>query len=242
MRVIVTRPEHSSERTLRRLAAMGHAGLLLPLTRPVHAAAAAFAALAASQGAVAVTSAEAILVLAELGPALAPHLGRALFVVGSSTAETARRAGFTVCHDADGDGGRLADLVAAHAEVLSSEPLLYLSGSPRAPGFEARLMELHISFKTVECYRMVDVEPDEATLRDFFDEGGAEAVLLYSRHTAARLLGLALLGEHPEWLAQTRFLCLSAAVANAIPAWLRPLTEIASEPNEDRLLALLGGT
>jgi uroporphyrinogen-III synthase len=242
MRVIVTRPEHSGERTVNRLAAMGHEGLLLPLTRPLHAAAAASQALGASQGAVALTSAEAIRVLKELGSALAPHLRRTLFVVGRSTAEAARRVGFTMCRDADGNGARLADLVAAHADLLLNAPLLYLAGSPRAKGFETRLIERHISFKTVECYRMVDVDPDEATLRHIFVNGAAEAVLLYSRHTAARLFSLALLGEHPEWLAQTRFLCLSAQVADAIPAWLGPLTEIAAEPNEDHLLALIGRT
>jgi uroporphyrinogen-III synthase len=240
MRVVVIRPAHSGERTVQRLAALGHEAAALSLTRPIHDTPAADDAIGASRGAIAVTSAEAIRVLGQLGPALTSHLGRPLFAVGKSTAEAATKAGFaTVFHSGD-DGAALADLVATHPAALGDMPLLYLAGFPRAAGLEARLTERHVPFQTVECYRMADVEPDEEVLRHLFLHGSAEAALFYSRHATARFFSLALLDEHPEWLAQTRFLCLSAAIADAIPDALHHRVEVASTPDEDSLLALLG--
>ncbi len=240
MRVVVTRPAHSGERTAGRLAGLGHEAVLLPLTHPVHDGKAAGDALAGSRGALAVTSAEAIRTVGDLGPALAPQLSRPLFAVGTATAEAAEAAGFTDVLCSQGSGAELAELILAHRPLLADSPLLYLAGSPRAASFEAGLAELAIPFRTVECYAMADARPDDTTLRRIFLEDSADAVLLYSRLTAERFFSLPALVDHPEALARIRLLCLSAAVAEAIPDRLRANVEIAAAPDEDSLLALLG--
>lgn len=239
MRVVVTRPQHSGERTARRLAEMGHDALLLPLSAPVHDAEAAGHALSETQGAIAVTSAEAIRALAALGEALDPHLHRPLFAVGKATAKEAGTLGFTRVLTSDGSGIELAELIAHDPAGIAPPPLLYLAGAPRAAGFETRLAELNIPLRIAECYHMRDAEPDDATLQALFVDARAGAVLIYSRQTALRFFGLPFLRRQPEILAKTWFLCLSEAIAQAVPAAFAARTKIAAMPDEDSLLALL---
>lgn len=238
MRVVVTRPQHSGERTIQRLTEMGHEALPLPLSEPIHDAEAAQKALSETQAAIAVTSAETIRALAALDQNLSPYLSRSLFAVGKATAKEARNLGFTNVLASEGSGIELAELI-ARKEAGIQQPLLYLAGSPRAAGFETRLSELNIPLRTVECYHMLDITPDDATLRKFFVDIRADAALLYSRQTALRFFSLPFLRKYPHALAQTRFLCLSEAIADSVPAALRAHADIATMPDEDSLLALL---
>lgn len=239
MRVIVTRPQYSGERTVRRLTQMGHEALLLPLAEPIHLVEEARQALLDTQGAIAVTSAEAIRVLALLGSDLAEHLGRPIFAVGKATAKEAANLGFTNVVISEGGGTELAALISDQAASLAKAPLLYLAGHPRAAGFETRLAELQLPFRTAECYRMLDIVPEDDTLRRLFIDLNVDAVLLYSHQTAQRFFGLPFVQENREIFTEIRFLCLSEAIAGAIPAAMRLHVDIADMPNEDRLLALL---
>jgi len=245
MRVLVTRPALSGTRTAEKLAVRGHQPLLLPLATAVHDLDATRAALAASVGALAVTSAEAIraLQLLDSQPAadnsLVPHLGRPLFAVGKSTAESAVEIGFSVVLHSNGDGTELADLVAGEQLLLGKQPLTYLAGLPRASGFEARLSTHRIAFDTVECYRMQPVEPSETALQHSLGDSPADAILFYSRHTAESFFKLKFVSRHLNSLKNTRLLCLSATIATIVPYALRSQVEIASVPDEDSLLGLL---
>ncbi|MDL2406270.1 uroporphyrinogen-III synthase [Rhizobium calliandrae] len=240
MRVVVTRPTHSGERTARRLAQMGHDPLLLPLAEPVHDAEAALKALEETSGSIAITSAEVMRVLKQVQPSLQPFFHWPVFAVGTATAQAAREIGFEVVVGVGGsDGARLADLIVGHSPEFRKSPLLYLTGSPRAPGFEAQLKNFGIAFRTVECYRMKEVIPDDGMLTSVLAEIPADAILFYSRETARRFFALPFLREHADTLTRTRILCLSDAITEAVPAALRSLVEIAALPGEDSLLALL---
>ncbi len=240
MRVILTRPAHSNERTARKLTALGHEPLLLPLTEPVHDVDAALRALAQSRGALAVTSAEAIRVLEAIGSELAPHLQRPLFAVGRSTADQAAGIGFANTFRSDGDGSELADLIDRQRALLAGLPLTYLAGWPRAEGFETRLQEHGIAVTTVEAYRMRDVNPAEEVLRRLFIERKADAVLLYSSYATTRLFGLLALPEFQASLRSMHLYCLSEQIAAAVPPALRPRAIVAAKPTEECLLGLIG--
>ncbi len=82
MRIVVTRPQRSGERTAAKLEALGHAPVLLPLFHPCHHGERAVAALSDPAGAIAVTSAEALRALATCEEQLAPCLSKPLFAVG----------------------------------------------------------------------------------------------------------------------------------------------------------------
>lgn len=235
MRVLVTRPAHSATRTAQRLRDMGHEPLLLPLRQPLHDSAAALAALATTSGAIAVTSAEAIRVLSALGEQLHPHLARPLFAVGETTAEEARSLGFRSVASSQGNGRDLADL------VVPEKPgtLLYLAGTPRAETFEGRLHELGIHFSVAECYRMQPVVPSPAEIELIFSGPHAQAILFYSRQTAEDFFRAPELQSAVPEHSGIRLLCLSEAVAQAIPTALKKNVEISPMADEKSLLSLL---
>lgn len=235
MRVLVTRPAHSAEQTARRLRDMGHEPLLLPLRRPLHDNAAAADALAATSGAIAVTSAEAIRVISTLAEALRPHLARPLFAVGEATAKKAESLGFRSVASSSGNGRDLADLVAARG----ADGLLYLAGLPRAETFEGRLRELGMRFSIAECYRMQPVAPDPAEIEAIFSGHGPDTILFYSRQTADDFFHVAELRAALPEGSGIRLLCLSETVAEAIPAALKKNVAIAPMPDEGSLLSLL---
>ncbi|MBY5401332.1 uroporphyrinogen-III synthase [Rhizobium leguminosarum] len=235
MRVLVTRPAHSATRTAQRLRDLGHEPLLLPLRQPLHDSAAAAAALAATRGAIAVTSAEAIRVLSALGEKLRPHLARPLFAVGETTAEEARSLGFRSVASSQGNGRDLADLVVAE----NSGTLLYLAGTPRAETFEGRLRELGIHFSVTECYRMQPAVPDPAEIGAIFASGYPDAILFYSRQTAEDFFRVPELRSAMPKHSGIRLLCLSEVVAQAIPAALKKAVTISPMTDEKSLLSLL---
>ncbi|MBY5579490.1 uroporphyrinogen-III synthase [Rhizobium leguminosarum] len=235
MRVLVTRPAHSATRTAQRLRDMGHEPLLLPLRQPLHDSDAAADALATTSGAIAVTSAEAIRVLSALGEQLHPHLARPLFAVGETTAEEARNLGFRSIASSQGNGGDLADLVAAGKPGT----LLYLAGAPRAKAFERRLRELGIHFSVVECYRMQPIVPGSAEIEAIFSRSGPDAILFYSRQTAEDFFRVPELRSALPEHSGIRLFCLSEAVAEAVPAALRKNVVMSPMPEEKSLLSLL---
>ncbi|MBB3658837.1 uroporphyrinogen-III synthase [Rhizobium sp. BK650] len=235
MRVLVTRPAHSGERTAQRLRALGHEPLLLPLSRPVHDAAAAGQALETTNGPVAITSAEAVRTLQFLGDALTSHLSRKLFAVGEATADEARELGFHSVTASSGSGRELAELIAAN----DADGLLYLAGSPRAETFETRLTELGQNFSVTECYRMEPIAPDPGVVATLLTENMPDAVLFYSRQTAGNFFHISrvesLLLQRPK----IRLICLSNTVAEAVPPDLKGALEISPMPDEKSLLSLL---
>jgi uroporphyrinogen-III synthase len=241
MRVVVTRPKHSGLRTAQQLLALGHSPLLLPLTAAVHDVSAVEHALRTPHSALAVTSAEAIEVLAALGGRLQTHLQTAVFTVGKATADTARRHGFTHVQSANAGGQQLAELIAAEyrAHGTPAEPLLYLAGLPRAHTFEQQLTADHIRFNIAQCYAMTPVVQQEDQLRRTLLDERAEAILLYSFETTRVFFDLPMVAENPDAFAGTQFLCLSPHVAAAVPDRLRAQVAVAATPDEAALFALL---
>ncbi|OWV71503.1 uroporphyrinogen III synthase [Rhizobium sp. R634] len=235
MRVLVTRPAHSAEKTAQRLRDMGHEPLLLPLRQPLHDSAAAARALAAGSGPIAVTSAEALRVVSDLGETLRPHLARPLFAVGEATAKEAESLGFRSVSSSLGNGRDLADLIAAQ----KADGLLYLAGLPRAETFERGLRDLGIRFSVAECYRMQPAAPGPAAIEALFSAGRPEAILFYSRQTADDFFRLPDFRAALPEAGEIRLLCLSEVVAQAIPADLKDKATIAPMPDEKSLLSLL---
>jgi len=236
MRLLVTRPQPAAEATARRLEVMGHQPLLLPLARAEHLPEAARKALELPHAAVALTSAEAVRALAELGADLEPYKAEPCFCVGEATARAARDLGFTSLHTGEGTGRSLAEMIAATL-TASRAPLLYLAGSPRSDGLEATLRQLRIEHVTVECYRMQPIAHPPNILARLISAGRPDAVLLYSHDTARRFAALLVEAGLKTAAFSPRYLCLSAAVAGALPDGAS--VEVAARPDEESLFSLL---
>jgi uroporphyrinogen-III synthase len=235
MRVLVTRPRPAAERTAAKLEATGHEAVVLPLMQARHFVGAVRTALDERHDAIAVTSAEAIRVLSELGNALEPHLATPLFSVGEATARAAADLGFTDIRTGPGTGEGLADTILAH--MGPGERLVYLAGSPRSDGVEQKLRESRIDHVTIECYRMEPVPYRPDTLSDLVRAGAFDAVLLYSRETARRFVSVIHESGLDAAAFASRYLCLSRSAKEALPSDVT--AEVAATPDEESLFRLL---
>lgn len=232
LRVLVTRPQPVADVTAQRLHALGHDPVVVPLTHAVNDPQAARLALRQPHSAIAVTSAQALRVLAD--PTVAPALDRQtrIFCVGTATAHAARALGFCSVVTGLGDGEGLA------RTILDAAPtaLLYLAGNPRSPAFEAALARAMLPVRVCEIYRMVSTQCDASQIEAFLKDPAPRAVLLYSREATSRLM--ALVGRDIDILSGVHWLCLSPAIAAALPPELSRLS-VAEKPDETSLLRLL---
>ena len=247
MRVVVTRPERSGQKTATLLRERGHEPILLSLTEPIHKADTAREALAHGPDALAVTSAEALRALTASGIDLSSHIDRPLFAVGAATAEAARDCGFKTIITGESDGVALARLVEAtlanttqpSSNNSATPQLLYLAGRPREGGFETTLMSSSaIKLHVAEIYEMQPVCCDGPAMQAVLDNP-PDAVLLYSRETARIFFELVLTHDLAPLLSTTRFICISEKVLDVVPAPHRSRAGASANPSEHAMLQLL---
>ncbi|AYM06548.1 uroporphyrinogen-III synthase [Agrobacterium radiobacter] len=240
MRIVVTRPQRSGERTAAKLEALGHEPVLLPLFHPAHHGERAISALSGPLAAIAVTSAEALRALETSRDRLAPHLSKPLFAVGATTAEAAKKAGFTQIFIASGDALGLIALVTQRRALLSEgQPLLYLAGRPRGSVFEEGLAAAGIPFRVIDCYEMLPSDISESMLQTALVENAADVVLLYSSEAARAFFNHASTDRYAAALAGTQFICISHNVLSLVPEIFRANAIAAREPSEAAMFELL---
>lgn len=240
MRIVVTRPQRSGERTAAKLEALGHEPVRLPLFHPAHHGERAISALSGPVGAIAVTSAEAVRALDTFEGQLAPHLPKPLFAVGGATAEAAEKTGFRQIFTASGDALGLTALVTEHRVFFSEEqPLLYLAGRPRGSVFEEGLAAAGIPFRTVDCYEMLPSNISKTTLETALLDTAADIVLLYSSEAARAFFRHASADKYTAALTGTKFICISRNVLSLVPEIFRANAEAAEEPSEAAMFELL---
>jgi uroporphyrinogen-III synthase len=240
MRVLITRPESRAGKTAAKLTELGHEVERMPLSTPVHDRSKAEAAIATPHAAIAVTSAEAVRGLAEMGTALTPHLDTQVFAIGKATAHAARAMGFRNVEASIGSGTELASLVLTHyAAARPSQPILYLAGERRMGRFEKLLAENDINIVVAETYRMeripYSLEEQQAMLID----RKADAVFFFSREAANAFFDLDVFQQSREAIRKTLFLCLSRNIAEAVPEELQNSAVVSDTPDEDELIDLL---
>lgn len=240
MRIVVTRPQRSGERTAAKLEALGHRPVLLPLFHPIHHGERAISALSAPLAAIAVTSAEALRALDTFEEQLAPHLSKPLFAVGGATAQAAKNTGFGQILTASGDALGLTALVTEHRALLSEgQPLIYLAGRPRGSVFEEGLAAAGIPFRTVDCYEMLPSDISENTLATTLLDTTADMVLLYSSEAARAFFRHVSADKYATALAATKFICISLNVLSLVPEIFRANAKAAEEPSEAAMFELL---
>jgi uroporphyrinogen-III synthase len=228
MRVLVTRSPEDSERTAKRLAALGHEALIAPVTRIVPTG---DSMPAETHDALIVTSAHAVEALSPVA-----DKSRLVFAVGERTAEVLRGAGFSAVIVGEGDAVSLSRLI--RGRLPSGQALLHVTGRHHKEEPAASLSAAGYRVLSWEVYeaKAVDRLPEDAanTLRS----GKIGAVLHYSRRSADLLIRLAEEAGLASALVVCSHLCLSADVAAAFNGMQAPLL-VAGEPTEEALLGLL---
>jgi uroporphyrinogen-III synthase len=240
MRVLIIRPELQAKQTAEKLTALGHEAVVFPLFRPSHDLPHLLDALKSNYSALAITSAEAVRCLQELGPELQPYLSRTLFTVGKSTARMAREAGFTDVISANGHGNDLAGVVAGFAAgAMENKPILYLASARRSGLFEDTLNDNDVDCVTAEIY---DMEPVTYTIEQqqaLLVSRSIDAVFFFSRENAKAFFALDVFQQSKEALRKSLFFCLSRSIAEIVPEAFRNSAVISLNPDEDELIDLL---
>ena len=234
MAVLVTRPHPDNEDTARALRERGFKVVLAPMLR--------FEALPladdldADFAAVIVTSANALRAAeAQLGPLLKLPL----FAVGEHTASEARRLGFGQVVSAEGDAGKLRDLLRKNLKAKKAKRLLYLTGNDLSRDLAGELSGHGFEVVTQTTYRMTALSSLSRATRDAFAANEVEAVLHYSQRSARAFLEAARAeGVEISALAVPQF-CISANVAAILreAGALRVLA--AASPDENALFGAL---
>ncbi|ACL59336.1 uroporphyrinogen-III synthase [Methylobacterium nodulans] len=229
LRVWVARPLPAGARTAALVSDLGHAPLLAPVLD-----------LGLSHApppdgvfdALILTSANAVPALESAGLI---HL--TAFCVGARTAQAARAAGLPDVRQGEGDAAALAGHVAAVLPVGAR--LLHAAGRERKPEPAASLAAAGYAVTAWVAYAARPVaslpEPVAAALA----EGRLDAVLHYSRRSAATALGLARAAGCDEAFARLAHLCLSEDCAAPLVGAGIQSHLVAAQPTEDALLAAL---
>lgn len=158
-----------------------------------------------------------------------------LFVVGSHTADAAHEAGFRNVTSADGDAAALAGLLSQC--VGKGGRVLHLAGEERAQELGELLAQAGIEVEVLIVYRM-RAASGLGSSRDAIAAKQLDAVLHYSLRSAATFAALVEAAGLVNEVLKLRHLCLSQAVAKPL-ADLGAKVEVAKQPNENALLALL---
>ncbi|WP_295808133.1 uroporphyrinogen-III synthase [uncultured Nitratireductor sp.] len=231
-RVLVTRPEPGASETAARLAEMGCAPVVLPLTEtvPLHPAMAT-----GKVDAVAVSSPNAIRHAPQsIFDALKD---KPVYAVGSRTGEAARAAGLNVVDDTAGDAEGLAERIAA--ALSASCDVTVLCGHVRRDVLERRLREAGHRPRVIEIYNTLPLEPSDDKVQSILGDLPVDDVLVYSANGADRLAGLLARPGIGTKLRAATFYCLSQRIAAALGPDIAKTAKIADFPAEDRLMVLL---
>jgi uroporphyrinogen-III synthase len=233
MRVLVTRPEDDARETAVRLKALGHEPILAPLIS-IRFIDGPDIDLARVQALIA-TSSNGV-------RALARRTSRrdiALFAVGRRTAETARKERFGAVESADADAVALADLV-ARSVVAGAGALIHATGRDAPGALVAGLADKGFDVRHEVLYETPAVRSLPSAAATALREGSLDAALLFSQRTARIFCERVTKAGLTRHCARLVAVCISAAAAKGLsPLKFREI-RIASEPNQDALLARLG--
>jgi uroporphyrinogen-III synthase len=230
MRILLTRPEPDGLRSAARLRALGHDVILAPLMRGE--------TLKADFGgpfaAVLMTSANAARAILE-HPRFAELRALPVCTVGDHSAEVARAVGFAEVVSAQ---GALDDLVRLVAARFANARLLYLAGEDRAGDLAAELAGHRIKVETAVVYRAVAATTLPPEVAQALGANQLDAVLHYSRRSAATLLQLAAAAGAVNTLLGLAHYCLSDAVAVPLREAGARRIAVAPHPGESSLFGL----
>lgn len=232
IKLLVTRPRPDAERTAAHLTALG----IEPIIAPMLHAIAQDGDLPApdAYGAVALTSANAVRFLLTRASDEA-LLGKQVFAVGNTTAETAREAGF---RDVVAAGGTLLDLAGLIAARHSGGAVFHPAARDLSGDLEGLLRPKGIPVLTATIYAMEQARTFPDGVRAALIAGGIAGALFFSRRTAEAFANLA---DGPDFAGikpQLHCLCLSENCAQPLIQSRFLRVALADHPSHEAMMAL----
>ncbi|WP_161993768.1 uroporphyrinogen-III synthase [Muricoccus nepalensis] len=227
---LITRPEPGAAATAARVEALGWHPVLAPALRlaplPMAPAPEARAALVASAAAI---------------PALAAACppGLPVLAVGEGTARAARAAGFTAVSAAGGDAESL--LAHATARLLpAAGPVLLAAGEGYGDELAEALLARGFAVIRRDAYAATEATGLPPPARDALVAGSVRSALFFSPRSAAAAVSLIRAAGLGAAATAIRALALSGRVALALDGLPWGGLDVASRPDQDTLLGLLG--
>lgn len=236
MTVLVTRPAPDNQATAAALRSRGFELMLAPML--------VFQPLpfrdetGATHSGVILTSANAIRAVA-VHPILPRIQGLPVFAVGARTAQAAREAGFRDVRSAEGDATALRELIAATVPVRKKSALLYLAAADVSRDLGSELGLRNITVDSRPVYRMAELDELAEPVRDAFARDAIEAILHYSRRSAAAFVKAARRAGFEISALALPQLCLSEQVAGALRDAGASRLIVAKTPSEGDLIDAL---
>jgi len=222
MDVLITRPLAQARATAQRLEKLGFCPHIVPLVEIVPLD---YVVPSGNFDAILATSANAF---EPVENALQRLRHLPIFCVGESTKIAAQDAGFLTIAAV----GATATQLVAELEFYAPRHFLYLAGKVRRPILEQGLTGQGHKLTVLETYHQRPISfkfSELVSLPRRFD-----CALFYSATAARQAHYLARFFDE-----QTRLLCLSSRIADALPPPLRPYAHIAHHPTKTSLLSLL---
>ena len=233
MRVLVTRPLGDAEETARRLAAIGHEAIVAPLLE-VHFRDGPEVRLEGVQG-ILVTSANGARAIARR------TLRRdvPVFAVGRQTAEVARQEKFSDVRNADGDGAALARAVSLWVRP-GGGALLHASGAEAEGRLAAELEANGFRVLRQTLYDVAAAPALPANAAAGLASGRVDAALFFSARSARVFCDCVIAAGLRDAIPGVVAVAISATTREALKTLDFREVRVASAPNQDALLALLG--
>jgi uroporphyrinogen-III synthase len=228
MRILLTRARADAERTVARLAALGHTAVLSPV---IEIEATGTKLPEGDFDAIIATSANAF-----SSGDVQSLTSIPLYAVGERTREVAQRAGW----NAPVDVSENAKALIAHLRAASSPPqhVLYLAGRDRKPDLEAAAQEIALDLTIVETYVAREISTLNEAAQRALRSGEVHAALHYSRRSAEIFIAATERASLRPQATRLRHFAVSHDVAAPLIA-AGTRVHVAAHPDEDHLFALL---
>lgn len=237
MKLIVTRPEPAASKTAEKLQALGHEVAVSPVLEIV----VTDTKMPNSNfSMIIITSASALRILEKQGFDQS-LLETAIYVVGDKTAKIARDIGFQNVHSAAGNALDLVELIKSRLDVsmIDKRSVLYICGEHSTSGFTDGLSKLGLNIKVWVNYKANLVDQLTNISVDFLSSGDPVGILLYSARSARQFSKLLECQKYSYIIENINVFALSRAVKNALSKDLQKVVEIADNPDERSLFALI---
>lgn len=236
MQVLVTRPAEQAAETAAVLAILGHEPVISPVIEIAPTGAAWPSGVVDRLVATSARAFESLQLAADFPTAEARRL-LPLFVAGEKTLAAAHAAGFTGPATGAPDVHSLAPLLVAGLCPMTR--VLYLAGHERKPDIETICAEAGVALTVVETYGAVAKSQLSDAARVALNEGSVDAVLHYSRRSAAIFLEL----MEAEGFDSSRIIHVAISEDAAAPLRALDLSHlrvgVAASASESDMIALL---
>jgi uroporphyrinogen-III synthase len=234
MRLLLTRAEPGAGISAGRLRSLGHDVVLDPMLRIDHLPEPSDLP---APAALILTSANGVRALASW-PASARWRDLPVFVIGSTTAEAARAAGYRRVRSAEGNADAFFALIKRELDPESGI-LLYAVAEITATDLQGRLAQHGYSVRRVAAYRAIPAARFDEAARAALAGSALDAVLFYSERAAATFATLVTQTNLAAALNKTELIALSPEVARPLASLPARRLRIANRPDEDALFACL---